>query len=361
MALRCLTLRGESIEAGGLTEDEWGDLKREAITDRNLTIPCCSAEAVFRTSRNGTRYFAHRRRGDCSSKRETEAHRVLKNAALKAARDAGWIACTEASGTSPDGRTWTADVLAEKDGVTLAIEIEWPQQDNDELWRRQRQFQQSGMRAVWLLRQPGFPVSANLPAACVGGDVDEGFEILMPNSLIEQASERKKPWRWEQVASPEQFFEGVIEGRFRFGLPKGANTRLGIQAPWLECPSCARSTRIVTHLEARIGPHRFRTRLDLADEMPRLRKQIRDAVARHPEIGDVRWHQDENWGEPFTANWCAHCGGLIDRLDEHSAYGSEGEPIAWIDLELDTQALRTGRNCGRPSERRCREGRLRCG
>ena len=63
MALRCVTLHGESIEAGNLTEDEWDELKRQPITDRNLTMPCCAAGAVFRRSINGSRHFAHRRRG----------------------------------------------------------------------------------------------------------------------------------------------------------------------------------------------------------------------------------------------------------------------------------------------------------
>ena len=341
MALRCVTLHGESIEAGNLTEDEWNDLRREPVTDRNLTLPCCSAEAVFRTSRHGTRYFAHHRRGPCPSKRETEGHRRLKAIALKVARDAGWTAQTEARGNSPDGETWIADVLAENGERKIAIEIEWPRQSNDELWRRQRRYEQSGVTGVWLLRQPGSPVSPELPAACVGGGVDEedGLDILVPGRLSERPQERRYPGLWKQAMSPGEFFQGLFEGRFLFGLPTGITTRLGIRAPWLECPKCDETTRIAMYLEAKIGPHRICTRLELADEVPRLRKRIRDAVAGHPEIGDVRWYEGPGFGNQFTANWCVHCGALIDQLDEHSAYGADENPVAEIDLELDEEAL----------------------
>ena len=341
MALRCVTLRGKSVEAGSLTDDEWNRLRGVPIRDRNLTLPCCAAKAVFKTSPRGTRYFAHHRRGACSWKHETEAHRLLKIAAVGAARDAGWTARTEAAGTTPEGERWMTDVLAMKDGMNIAIEIEWHRKSSEELWRRQRQFRQSGVNALWLLRQPGSPISPDLCAACIGGGADEegGFQILIPGALNKSAAERRFPGRWKQAMKPGNFFRGLFEGRFLFGLRPGIKTRLGIRAPWLECPHCEKTTRIAMHLAAQIGPHSFWTRLDLADEVPRLRERIRDAVADHPDIGDVRWHHDEKSGERFTANWCAHCGGLIDRLDEHSAYGSEEEPVAWVELKLDDEAL----------------------
>ena len=340
MALRCVTLHGESIEAGNLTEDEWNDLNREPTFDRILTLPCCAAEAVFRTSRQGTRYFAHHRRDICSWKQETEAHRLLKATALKAARNAGWTAQTEVTGIFPDGATWFADVLAENDNRKFAIEIEWPRQDNEQLWGRHRQYEKSGISAVWLLRQPGFPVSPEFPAACIGGDIDDkGLEILMPDTLIERASQRKEQWMWEQVLKPKDFFDGVFDGRVLFGLPAGITTQLRIRAPWLECPKCGKTTRIVMYLQAKIGPHGFWNRLDLADDVPRLRERIRDAVAGHPEIGDVKWYEGKGFGNQFMANWCVHCGALIDSLDEHSAYGSDEDPVAEIDLELDDEAL----------------------
>ena len=61
MALRCVDEHGESIEAAALTDREWASLSRP--TKRHLRMPCCGREAARRTSRTGTRFFAHRTRG----------------------------------------------------------------------------------------------------------------------------------------------------------------------------------------------------------------------------------------------------------------------------------------------------------
>ena len=122
MALRCLDERGESVEARQLSE-EWMDL--DGRSKRILRLPCCEGEPSRRTSRNGTRFFGHRRRGGCTANRETESHRALNVSALDAARSAGWTAQTDVKGTTPDERSLLADVLAERGGRRLAIESEW--------------------------------------------------------------------------------------------------------------------------------------------------------------------------------------------------------------------------------------------
>ena len=203
MPLRCVNARTESIEADGLTDRECNDLGRKGVAVRNLTLPCCSEDAVPRTSKSGIRYFAHHRKDARSWKPESEVHNVLKAIALKAAREAGWNAQTEVREGSPEGEPWIADVLADKGESRFAIEIEWRGQDNEELKHRQARYVRSGVQVVWLLRQPGFPGSPDFPAACVGGNIDDGLEILMPDTLIVRASQRKEQPMWEQVSNPD--------------------------------------------------------------------------------------------------------------------------------------------------------------
>ena len=132
------------------------------------------------------------------------------------------------NGSSPEGKPWTADMLAEKGSRKVAIEIEWPRQSIDAQWRRQRRYEQSGVKGVWLFCQPGFPISANLPAACVGGGVDEegGLQILVPGLINERPQGHRCRARWNQVMSPGEFFRGLFEGRFLFGLPAGLSVPL---------------------------------------------------------------------------------------------------------------------------------------
>ena len=168
MPLRCLDHHGTTLEANAFTDDEWQALRLRSRSDVHLRMPCCPTRAVLKTSPLGTRFFAHKARGTCDWKPETEAHRHLKMLALEAARDAGWEAQTETTGNTPDGERWAADVLAWKRDEKLAVEIQWSGQSNEETWRRQRRYQRSGVKGVWLLRQPGWPISEELPAACLG-------------------------------------------------------------------------------------------------------------------------------------------------------------------------------------------------
>ena len=103
MPLRCVDEHGAAIETNGCDEGQWKALRARDRAERNLKMPCCPARAVLKTSRCGTRFFAHKARGSCGWKPKTEVHRRLKKLALLGARDAGWDAATEVSGNTPGG------------------------------------------------------------------------------------------------------------------------------------------------------------------------------------------------------------------------------------------------------------------
>ena len=108
------------VEADICTDQEWRLLRERAREERNLRMPCCPAQVVLKTSRLGTRFFAHKAKGTCTWKPETAVHRHLKTVAVHAAREAGWEAQTEVVGSTPDGEKRTADVLAWKGGEKIA-------------------------------------------------------------------------------------------------------------------------------------------------------------------------------------------------------------------------------------------------
>ena len=114
MPLRCVDEHGETIEANACTDEEWKALRARARAERHLKMPCCPAQSVLKTSRLGTRFFAHKARSACDWKPETEVHLLLKRVTLETARECGWEAQTEVGGSTPDGDRWTADVLAWK-------------------------------------------------------------------------------------------------------------------------------------------------------------------------------------------------------------------------------------------------------
>jgi len=63
-------LDGNSINAALLTETQWEALKGS----RSLRMPCCHALAYRRTSRLGTRHFAHSPGSHCGAEGESAEH-----------------------------------------------------------------------------------------------------------------------------------------------------------------------------------------------------------------------------------------------------------------------------------------------
>jgi hypothetical protein len=197
MPLRCLDPAGKSLYSFDFSEDEWQALVLENRKAHHLRTPCCESPLILKRSRLGTRFFAHMTRGACATGTETEVHLELKRMAVEAARSHGWITQAEVTGMTPAGEQWRADVLAQKGTAKIAIEIQWSGQTNDETLRRQERYKQSGIRGLWLLRQPGFPVAHNLPAICVGGNMDDGFTALIAGPNRPQFS-GSKPYRLER-------------------------------------------------------------------------------------------------------------------------------------------------------------------
>ena len=348
MPLRCLDHHGTTLEANAFTDDEWQALRLRSRSDVHLRMPCCPTRAVLKTSPLGTRFFAHKARGSCDWKPETEAHRHLKMLALEAARDAGWEAQTETTGNTLDGERWTADVLAWKRDEKLAVEIQWSGQSNEETWRRQRRYQRSGVKGVWLLRQPGWPISEELPAACLGGSVSEGLNILVPRWEGLRARDRKNSSQWTQILHPVEFMKALFERRYLFGIAHVDKVDLDIRTGVMDCWKCRRPTRIVTFLVGQIGPHAVTLRLEDAEHLPELVARIQGVLRLRKDIGAIRERYSKTVGHSYVANACAHCDALIGRFFEHEAYYCQERSVGTVELNLqrggrDVLADDTGR------------------
>lgn len=218
MPLRCLDYNGRSIQAFDLSDDEWEALSKDDSQARHLRMPCCEALVTLKRSRLRTKFFAHKAVGDCKWAPETEEHLLLKRLAVETARASGWIAETEVMGETASGEFWKADVLAVKGNHKVVVEIQWSGQTALETLRRQERYRASGVRGLWLLRQPGFPISKRIPAACIGGSLEEGLTALLPRTENMQARDRRNYKRWHQVLPMKEFLRSAFDGRLRFGL-----------------------------------------------------------------------------------------------------------------------------------------------
>lgn len=100
----------------------WAELKGD-YKRLNLRIPCCGVAAIPKTSTLGNFFFAHARKGECTTAPESAEHIYCKNLIAKAAQSAGWLVTTERSGESSAGEAWIADVFCEKGKAKVALEV----------------------------------------------------------------------------------------------------------------------------------------------------------------------------------------------------------------------------------------------
>lgn len=147
MPIRAASDQGD-IHAFALDAEQWAELKA-TYKELNLHMPCCGVAAVPKTSTRRTYFFAHARRGECTTADESPEHLYCKSLIAKAALDAGWAVTTERAGVSPDGEEWVADVFCEKGTAKLALEVQMSPQTDEETVRRQRRYKASGVRGAW--------------------------------------------------------------------------------------------------------------------------------------------------------------------------------------------------------------------
>lgn len=131
-------------------------------------MPCCGVPAIPKTSLRGTFFFAHARRGECSTADESPEHLYCKSIIAKAALDAGWQVTTERPGVSPSGEEWIADVFCEKGNAKVALEVQISPQTGAETERRQKRYKESGVRCAWFFgskaRRNDVPFDRETPA-----------------------------------------------------------------------------------------------------------------------------------------------------------------------------------------------------
>ena len=237
MPLRCLDDADRSLDASLLTTPEWTALTATNRHVRHLRTTCCGAPLVLKTSRLGTRFFAHLALGGCSSGDEGPEHLHLKAMSVAAARADGWTAEAEVSGATPAGEPWRADVLATKGRHRIAIEVQWSPQADDVTRARQARYAASGVRGLWLFRQ-AVTADADVPAVRVRGSLTTGLTIL--------------------GLSAADFLAAVFDRRLRFGFPVGTTAEAIVAGSVARCwgADCGALVRVVTAVDLTAGGSR---------------------------------------------------------------------------------------------------------
>ena len=300
--LRCLDDAGRSLDASTLTAAEWTALTATNRQVRHLRTLCCGSPLVLKTSRLGTRFFAHLALGGCASGDESPEHLHLKALAIAAARAAGWTAEAEVAGTTPGGEPWRADVLATRGRHRVAVEVQWSGQADDETRRRQARYAASGVRGLWLFRRPGFLADADVPALRVGGSLAGGLTILGRPAA-------------EALAA-------AFGRRLRFGIPAGAVAAVTVVGGVAPCwgSDCGALSRAVTAVEVAFAAST--ATLDLAAFGGHLPLLV-PLLPPDRTLGRVRRRADG-----MALAGCFHCDRPLTRCGPASRFTIAAGPLA---------------------------------
>lgn len=331
MPLRVLDNLGRSLHAFELNDAQWEETRRANRAAYQLRMPCCKAPVILKVSRYGTRFFAHKSRLGCLTAPEGEEHLQLKWMAVDAAKAHGWSAETEASGISPDGEEWRADVLATRGKHTIAIEVQWSAQSVPEIQHRQQRYRRSGIRGLWLLRQPGFPISKDLPSACIGGNAKDGFVALLPDTEIMHARDRKNPRSWRQIIPMDEFLNAAFNSRLHFGIPSNVLSWISVLSTWTKCwnAACRVQTRIITAVRLIVGPDKFYFSISEIAQYPSLLRLILNHLPRDGTIGAIKRRYSRTMEGSYTSNGCRRCDRLVGEFFVQP--DAENEVLAVID------------------------------
>lgn len=289
---------GETIYAFNFTPAAWKGLRSQA---KDLRFPCCDAGVILKTSHVGTQFFAHARKGVCVTAPESQDHLAAKDVIARTAIAAGWEAETEVRGTTPAGEAWTADVMVTRGSAKLAFEVQLARQPDDVTRARQARYTASGVRALWLMRQPArveLPrPSKSLPLFRIESTPD-GFQVG-----IDWAYSFSRPALWVPL---DKFVTGALNKHLVWRPLEGQIVSVTRDVRRRTCFMCGSWNAIPGH--AQINKSLSFNQLDAMNRLPGLMEIL------YPENDRLRYQiAGMKAGGPSCWVSCCKCGGnLVD-------------------------------------------------
>lgn len=323
MPLRAV-LDQHDIQAFDYDEDSWGDFK-STYRSHELVTACCGHKAIPKTSSLGTQFFAHARRGDCTSAPESKEHLLAKTIVAKAARASGWHVTTEANGATPDSETWVADVLCQRGSSRIALEIQWSAQSLEDYRARQARYDRSGVRTAWLVKRiPKDPNRWGLDAASTFG-LPMFALAATPEGLDFTVTRLGVPLR--------TFVADLLCGNLHFGPRAGVEYEVHGVLLHDTCWRCHRRTNLVGEVEIhhpKLGP--LGRVYSVAYGIPELLQAVLTPQrCTQLGLGNVRSRYSRIVAGSYVSQGCAHCDALmgnffLQRLTHGLRYALESRP-----------------------------------
>lgn len=325
---------------------KWDELRALNAAENHLRLECCGSRVTLKTSKLGTRFFAHRQRGECASPADTAEDLFVKERIARAISEAGWSIATEVHGNAPDGGHWIAGVMAERGKHRVAFEVQWLPQLQDVTAARQEQYRLSGVRGLWLFNRPsGIQVSKDVPSLLIEVDVDRlSAWVRVPaeeTAGFTDHSARKAAYLWSQRIELGRFIRGCLDRRFVWAPGLNELVPLDVWTVEQDCWKCREPTSIITRLEFRVDrllpgakPISFGLEdFDTPTGTALLSNALKQGDLRARGIGDIRSRLSRTRGSAYLSNGCVHCDALQGAFYTHEVE-YDAEPTLTVECAM---------------------------
>lgn len=345
MAFTCMK-NEEQIHSFVYSLKDWIALKENKISRFNMA--CCGNQAILKTSKLGTQFFAHKvkpKDSNCSTGGETAEHMHIKYLVSKILFECGWTVKVEKKGNTPSGEEWIADIYAEKGKAKIAIEVQWSPQTFIETRRRQEKYAQSGVRCAWLLRSGSMRETnaitgdyaystKDLPVFSIYRNKRQNNQTYMVYNVNELDTNNGKYnyLSFKPIALSLDYFIKILVSqgiafvpcerftsiKFRIKHRPVVELSLGLGKQF--CTKCGHTNKIVTRVNFK---ERYKT----------CSKKIKDCSSKEVEIINTYFARKHVFSpikqvrsiilnKDFIVNSCIKCGFVIDRDGNYGAYSN---------------------------------------
>lgn len=294
------------------SDDEWSSIKIGIKKgETKLELPCCKQNGFLRISSKGLKHFIHAKgQNVCDWKPESQEHLAAKAEVIKACIDTGWEAIPEFSENE-----WRADVLAKKNDLRIAFEIQWSSQTSEVTQMRQERYKTSNVRGCWFFR--------TIPKPYRNRYGDHQAVKDLPFFNVQKNSDGQIEVNLKEKVTPlYNFVKSLLNKEIKYCESYRARNQQEIEIEFYEtsCWKCGREQHLYTvndRLASWCNSQMYFIGAlwddDDLDKSPSIVRAIREVVESNPKykVGEIKKRYSKTVRDSYMSFGCYYCDAIF--------------------------------------------------
>ncbi len=278
-----------------ISDADWKKFK-ERKNEFPFKMMCCDETAILKTSKLGTKFFAHKSLKTCDWEPESVDHLRIKDIIYTCCREEGWH-------VDPECRfdDCIADIYLENNDRKTVIEVQLSPQNKEETIIRHNKYKEHGLKCIWLFKKnPMIVIDKTIPAFTIVHNYNH-FHIHINDRMIEL----------------KKFIKMLLHAKIRYKESYSYKKQQYADVYKLNetCWRCNRETPIVTvdscyELCCSGGYRMHLDEPEIGVELSRLQKS---GIKELSDVAPIKERFSKTCGYRYWSNGCIHCGALIGK------------------------------------------------